>query len=124
MASASKRVARREPAGSPPPSKRARNNPGAVALSDMASSMKEFGNAIVTAVMAPSDAATPASVRLTNAIGAAIKLESSWLTTDEMSSFIDVLRQDISYSDAYLALQMPEAAAIREQWVRARVSTL
>jgi hypothetical protein len=39
-----------------------------------------------------------------------------------MSSFIDILRKDISYADAYLALQMPQGAAIRAEWVRAQLT--
>lgn len=104
----------REPATSPRPSKRIRKSAGAEALSEVSSSLTEFGSKIAAALAPPPTLLQPSPIRRCKSITTAIKLEKAWLSTHELAAFIDILRADPHAFDVYLALDEDE---IRREWV-------
>ncbi|KAF8982481.1 hypothetical protein BDQ17DRAFT_1437850 [Cyathus striatus] len=95
-----------QPTATPDP-KCPRTNPGAVAISEMAASVDKFSQAIIEAMATP-PVLLPDSVHLSNAIKTAMCLESSWLTAVDLGTLIDILTNNISNADAYLAVEDSE----------------
>lgn len=91
----------------------------------MAASVNSFGQAIITAMAAPSSPTSqvaPGPIRLSNAIKTAIRLEKAWLSARDLGAFVDLLRQDISNVDTYLAME--DVEDVRQEWVRTRLDQI
>ncbi|TEB39687.1 hypothetical protein FA13DRAFT_1784382 [Coprinellus micaceus] len=114
---------RSAPATSPPASKCVKAiHPATAALSGLSTSMDNFAQAIITALVAPSPSSSPESTCLSAAIQTAMELENSWLTTAEVGALVNLLCEKQAHVDSYLALEKNED--VRREWVSKRLHIL
>ncbi|KDR70906.1 hypothetical protein GALMADRAFT_144377 [Galerina marginata CBS 339.88] len=122
QASVSRKRAHREPATPTRPSaKRPRASHGAAALQDMSASLTQVGNALSAALAPPPNAVDPTPRRHTNTVAAVLRLEMSWLDSDQLVAFIDFIRGDQVAGDVYLALTEPD---VHKNWVCTQLERL
>lgn len=87
----------------------------------MSASLTQVGNALAAALAPPPNAIDPTPRRRSNAVAAALRVEKTWLSNNELVSFIDFLRGDQTAADIYLALDEPD---VRKEWVRIQLERL
>ncbi|KAK7019604.1 hypothetical protein R3P38DRAFT_3398370 [Favolaschia claudopus] len=105
------------PVAPTPVVKKPRGAPGAAAMDKLATSIVGFGEDLRFA-LAPPEAAgglQPSPRRKMDAIVRAQELEASWLPTDQLIRFINILKADRDAVDTYSALKIEE---LRKAWVR------
>ncbi|PPQ79922.1 hypothetical protein CVT25_002996 [Psilocybe cyanescens] len=94
---------------------------GATVLQDMSALLTQVGIALAAALAPPLNPIDPTPHRRSNAVAAALRVEKTWLSNNELVSFIDFLWVDQTAADIYLALDEPN---VRKEWVRIQLERL